>query len=335
VREEVLVRMRLSCYLKVLRYHERSRMPNFKTMVIVNPNSSNASTAKQWPEIRKEIQGALGGFSFEMTKAMGDATLLTRKALHDGYEMIVSLGGDGTNNEVINGFFENDRPINPDAVFSTIPRGTGGDLRKTLEIPNDVRAACLRLPGRETRRIDCGRMTLVDHAGIDVVRYFINIASFGIGGDIDARVNRSSKALGGFLSFLLASVVSVLKYDNQVVDIAIDGKSLGSRKIFSCAVGNGRFFGGGMMGLPDAKIDDGLFDILLMGDLNRFEILTQMSAIYKGRHVLHPKIEVFRGREVVATSKETVLHDVDGEAPGRLPSTYRILPGAIRFKMPG
>jgi len=307
-------------------------MPAFKTMVVVNPNSANGATGRDWPKIREFIGHNIDSFSFETTKGPGEATTIARRAIRDGYEMIVSVGGDGTNNEIINGFFEGDAIINPDIVFATIPCGTGGDLRRTLGIPKDHEEACALLAGEETRRIDCGRMTLVDHEGRDRTRYFINIASFGIGGDIDERVNNTTKAFGGLVSFFYASLVSVFTYKNKAVDITIDGKSLGKRKIFSCAVANGRYFGGGMMPAPNAEIDDGFFDILLMGDLNRMEVLSQMASIYKGKHLAHPKVEIFRGKEMVATSEETVLHDVDGEAPGRLPSTYAILPGAIRLK---
>jgi len=304
----------------------------FKTMVIVNPNSANGNTAKQWPGIRDLIRTVLPEFASEMTSAPGDASEIARRAIKDGYEMVVSLGGDGTNNEVVNGFFEGGEPINSEAVLGVISRGTGSDLIKTLGIPKDPQEAVKRLAGRSSAPCDVGHLTLVDHAGQNVDRYFINIASFGIGGDIDRRVNNTSKALGGFVSFLWGSVVSIFAYSNREVEISIDGKSIGTRKIFSCAVANGQYFGGGMWVAPEAKMDDGLFDIVLMGDLGLMETLTQMSSIYKGKHLEHPKIEAFRGKRVEATSSEEVLLDVDGEQPGGIPSIFEILPGAIRIK---
>lgn len=310
-------------------------MANFRTKVIVNPASANGSTGRRWEEISRAMEKALGSFDAEMTGASGEATALTRQALKDGYEMIVSVGGDGTNNEVVNGFFENRRAINPDAVLATIPRGTGGDFRKTTGTPKNFVQAAAWLSGRNTRIIDLGFMTLVNHQGRRDERYFINIASFGIGGEIDQRVNRSTKVFGGAASFAYAAIASVRSYSCKEVRLTIDGKSLGTQKIFNVAVCNGRFFGGGMRIAPKARIDDGLFDIVVVGDLNLFETIAGMPLIYVGGHLRLRKFTLFRGREVEAVSEDTVLHDVDGEAPGRLPSTYQILPSAIRLKVMG
>ncbi len=308
---------------------------NYKTMAVVNPQSANGSTKRRWDEIADAIRKHLGGFEYVMTTKPCEATELTQQAIKDGFEMILAVGGDGTNNEVVNGFFENGVMINPDAVMTSIPRGTGGDFRKTTGLPKELAEAAQWLSGKATRTIDVGRMTLVDHEGADRERYFINIATFGVGGEIDRRVNETTKAFGGFASFAWASLVSTLAYKNKAVEIFIDGHSIGVRKVYSCGVCNGRFCGGGMMYAPDAKLDDGLFDIILMEDLSAFEILTQMPKIYSGRHIEHPKISVFQGKKVKAVSDEEVLHDVDGEAPGRLPSEYEILPGSLKIKIPG
>ncbi|UCD85759.1 MAG: diacylglycerol kinase family lipid kinase [Deltaproteobacteria bacterium] len=306
---------------------------NFKTKVIINPHSANRSTRRQWPGIAEGIKRSIGDFDWEFTTGPNTAPELTRNALREGYEMVVGVGGDGTNNEIINGFFEADLAINPEAVYGMICRGTGSDLIRTLGIPRDPGEAARILAGKRTRRIDLGRLSFRDHRGREARRYFINIASFGIGGEVDARVNQTTKAFGGWISFLYGSVRANFAYKNKSVDIELDGDSLGTRKIFNSAIANGQYFGGGMRVAPQARMDDGLFDIVIMGDLSFLESVRMARLIYKGDHVNLPKIESFRGKKLSATSEQRVLLDVDGEQPGILPASLEIIPGAIRIKV--
>ena len=305
----------------------------FKTLAVVNPNSSNGATGKQWPQISDAIAKNCPKFEYVFTNKPGHATDLTRQGLREGYEMIVSVGGDGTNNEVINGFFDGMDPVNPEAVFSHITRGTGGDLRKTTGVPLDIEPAAAVLAGQATKRIDCGRLSMIDTSGNPGIRYFLNIASFGIGGEVDDRVNRTTKALGGFLCFAWASFISMFTYSNKKVRIKIDGDEIGDFQIVDGTVANGRFFGGGMMVAPEAKMDDGLFDIVMLGDFTLVQTLTQMGKIYNGTHIHHPKVKSFQGILVEAESEEVVRLDVDGEQPGRLPAKFEMMPGAIRLKV--
>ena len=306
---------------------------DFKTLVVVNPNSANGMARQQWPKIQNEIARNVKSFEYVFTAKMGHATELTREGIKEGFGLIVAVGGDGTNNEVVNGFFEDGKAINPDAIFAHITQGTGGDLRKTLGTPKSIVEAAKLLAGTATRKIDLGLMTFLNHQKVQEQRYFINITSFGIGGEVDARVNRTTKIFGGFASFLYASLSSTVTYKNKTVQLKIDDQDIGESKIYSCAVANGRYFGGGMMMAPDASMDDGVFDIVIMGDLTLPEIAGQMSAIYKGAHINHPKVQSFKGKQVTATSTETVLLDVDGEQPGSLPATFMLIPDALTVKV--
>ncbi len=306
---------------------------NFRAKVIVNPHSANCSTRKQWPGIAEEIRKNIGEFDWEFTPGPNTAPELTKRALKEGYEMIVGVGGDGTNNEIINGFFEAEQAINPEAVYAMICRGTGSDLIKTLGIPRDPARAARVLAGNETRRIDLGRMSFRDHQGREARRYFINITSFGIGGEVDERVNRTTKAFGGRVSFLYGSIRAYFSYENKSVNIEIDNDSQGESKVFNVAVANGQYFGGGMRVAPRARLDDELFDIVIMGDLSFLESVRMGRMIYKGEHIGLPKIESFRGKKLSATSEQRVLLDVDGEQPGMLPVSVEIIPGAIRVKV--
>jgi diacylglycerol kinase family enzyme len=177
-------------------------------------------------------------------------------------------------------------------------------------------------------------MEMHDFAGRPMIRYFINIASFGISGKTDARVNRTTKVFGGFVSFAWAALATMVGYQNQRVRLVLDDeRDLGERTIFLVSVANGQYFGGGMHAAPMADPYDGIFDVVIMGDVRGVERFAQMPKIYKAAHLNHPKIEVHRARKVAATSAETVLLDVDGEAPGQLPTTFTMLPGALNFKI--
>ena len=305
---------------------------SFKTLAVVNPNSANGTTEKLWPSIADEIAKYVRNFEYVFTSSPEHAPELTRQGLKEGFEMIVAVGGDGTNNEVVNGFFDGDDIINPDAVFANITQGTGGDLRRTLGVPREFAKVAPLLAGDKTKTIDVGQMAFIDHKGNKSNRYFINIVSFGIGGEVDARVNKTTKIFGGFASFFWASLVSVMTYKNKIVKLVVDGKDIGSHKIFNCAVANGQYFGGGMQVAPYAKMDDGKLDIIIIGDLSMKEKLVDMNSIYKGRHVDLQKVECLTGEVIEAYSDQEVLLDVDGEQPGKLDAKFTIRKGALKVK---
>jgi YegS/Rv2252/BmrU family lipid kinase len=309
---------------------------SYSTFVVVNPNASNRSTGKQWPRIAARLEEVVGPFAHAFTDRPLHASELTRQALSDGYQMVVSVGGDGTHNEVVNGFFEGRRPVAPEAVFGIVPCGTGGDLRKTVNIPKPLDQAVMKLWGKTYRTVDVGLLRCVDFDGAPCERRFINIASFGIGGEVDRRVNTTSKALGGFISFLIASAKAILSYRNKEVEIEVDGRTLGTRKVFMAAACNGQFFGGGMWVAPHAQMDDGQFEIVIEEDLSLFEVVRDNPQIYKGRHLLSPKVSWLRGKKLCARASRPeleVLIDMDGETPGRLPIEIEILESALRFKV--
>jgi len=303
-------------------------------VAIVNPHSAGGSTAKLWPEIKRALESAIGEFSAVFTTAPNEAPQLCRQALMDGAKLIISVGGDGTANEVVNGFFKGKEPVNPDAELAVISMGTGSDLIKTLGIPKPFAEAAKVIATGGTKTVDVGYMGFIDHEGNEVTRHFINIASFGVGGEVDERVNRSKKRLGGFLSFLLASVVSLITYKHKPVEITLDDETTIERRILLCAVANGRFFGGGMMAAPNAEMDDGLFDVIVIGESPKWKMFLKMPKIYSGRHLENPEVEVYRAKKVVAKSSERVLLDVDGEQPGRLDAWFEIMPQALRIRVP-
>ncbi len=304
-----------------------------EAFLVVNPRSADGTTEAQWPRFARMLDeaGVVGQPHF--TEGPGHATELVREGLAAGHRLIVVVGGDGTLNEAVNGFFDADgTPLNPNAELGVICRGTGCDFIKSLGIPKREDRALQRILTGSSRAIDVGRVRFHDATGQERVRYFLNIAEAGLGGAVVERVNRSSKRLGGFASFLLNTLATFATYRNGLMTVQFDGAPPESLRAANLVVGNGRYFGGGMCILPEAELDDGIFDVLIMGDLNRLELFTNIARVYRGSHLTHPKIRHLRAREIRVEGKAPLLLDVDGEQPGLAPATFTILPGALRVR---
>lgn len=309
---------------------------NFRAKFIVNPRSANGSTEKLWSRLGEVIKNNMRApVDASFTSASNHATELAREALREGFEMIVAVGGDGTVNEVVNGFFDSGSPVNPDAVLGVISRGTGSDFIKTLGIPKDIDAASRALCGRAVRKCDVGHFVSADRNGGQIERYFINIADFGIGGEAVERVNNVTKAFGGFVSFLYGTLKTLLTYKGKRVKVRVDDSYECEKVINNVVVANGQYFGGGMWIAPQARVDDGLFDILIIEDISLLKSLTNIPKLYKGSHIENPNVEYLRGKTVVAESPDVVLLDVEGEHGGRLPAKFDILPATINVKVGG
>jgi YegS/Rv2252/BmrU family lipid kinase len=304
------------------------------TVLVVYTHSAGGKTERRWPQLRATIHENFGPFEERFTRSAGEATELTRQALRDGAGLIVAVGGDGTVNEVVNGFFDGDKPVRSDAAFGILPAGTGGDFIKSLGIPKDLAAAASAMKRAQPRSIDVGRLSFVDNEGQPRVRHFINIASFGIGGVVDRNVNQSSKALGGTISFAIATLKAGLTYKNPSVNLSLDGAAAKEGRIYNVAVANGRYFGGGMKVAPDAALDDGWFDVITMGDFKFGDLVLRGMDIYTGKHLTNPKVSFARARKIEARASDgvEVLLDVDGEQPGRLPATFELVPGALKVR---
>ena len=306
-----------------------------RLFVVVNPNAAGGDVGGQWPELQATLEGVLGPFEFQFTDARGAATALARKALEEGYDVVASLGGDGTHNETINGFFHADgTPVRPGAALAILPFGTGGDFRKSLGLSGDMREAAQRIVGSTPRPCDVGRVTLTGHDGTPQQRHFINVASFGIGGLVDKKVNETSKALGGKASFLWGTVRALTEYEPQAVRLIVDEHIDVHLTIHNVAVANGRYFGGGMKIAPYAEIDDGLFDVVIIRGLDLKGLVTGTIKLYEGRHFEDAEVTHLQARHVRAEPvrpKEEILLDLDGEQPGRLPATFEVLPGAVQI----
>jgi YegS/Rv2252/BmrU family lipid kinase len=308
-----------------------------RTVVIVNPRSQGGRAGKDWPHLADRIRRAVP-FEEALTTGPGDATKLASEALRAGAERIVALGGDGTTSEVMNGFFEDGKPIAPQAALALLPYGTGGDFRKTVGVSKDFDQAVATLAADRRRRIDVGRLDLTTEDGGRTVRMFINIASFGMSAVVDHLVNRSKKRLGK-LSFLIASTRGMLQYDNKRVRLTFDGDVAGTIELTmnTVAVANGKYFGGGMKVAPDAELDDGKFDVVSIGDMGLTDMIFSSRRLYAGTHLSMPEVSHRRAKVVLAEpalSGDVVELDVDGETPGRLPATFTVVPDALSLVVP-
>ena len=300
-----------------------------KIKLIINPVAGNGSVKKKWSHVRRIASNLFKEISWDFTKKPADAIQLTRKAIHEGYETIVAVGGDGTIHEVVNGFFENGEPIHSDAVLGMISMGTGCDLAKSLELPHSLHTAMAKIKNHRCCKFDVGKLTYTKNNGKNGVCFFINIADAGFGGAMVEVVNQSSKALGQFVAYVSALLRTLATYKNKSIHIKIDDIFEAELTVNSVVVANGQFFGGGMWIAPKAVMNDGLFDITIIGDVTRRDVLAQLHKLYNGTLHTHPKVQTFRGKTVTLTSKHLVKLDADGEAAGVLPAYFEILPAAL------
>jgi len=240
---------------------------------------------------------------------------------------VVAVGGDGTLNEVVNGIADGDVDL------ATIPLGTGMDFVRTHGIPTRFDEAVRVALDGEPRTIDTGRVEYRTWGGEDAVRFFANVASVGMSGAVAQRANSMSKALGGKATFFYALARTFLAWGNTDVTVTLDdGERRGA--MHDVVVANGVWHGGGMKLAPDARPDDGLFDVVLIGDVTKLDFLTTAPKIYKGKHVAHPKVDVVRSATVVVDAAERLPIELDGEQVGTTPVTFTVVPGALRVRVP-
>ncbi|MCW5979003.1 MAG: diacylglycerol kinase family lipid kinase [Bryobacteraceae bacterium] len=296
----------------------------------MNPRSAGGRAGKRWNELREALARRIGSFEVCFTERQGHGAELTRRLIERGCERIAGIGGDGTINEIANGMLE----AGGEARIGILPFGTGGDLRRTLAIPRKWRDAMDVLADGRTLEIDAGKVAYLAPDGRARSRYFVNLVSFGMGGEVAAHSNNVLTPLGGRAAFLYASAVKLLAYRGRRVELALDGGSPLSHKVLNVAVGNGRYHGGGMHVCPEAVLDDGLLEVTVIEDLGLLTLARDLSYLYDGRILAHPKVRHFRARSVRATSPEITRIEVDGEALGSLPVEITILPKRLKVLAP-
>ncbi len=304
-----------------------------KTQVIVNPESNKGRTRKRWGEIREGLRSFIREFKFEFTEKPLHATEIARQAIKDGTELVIGVGGDGTMNEIANGFFEDRRIINPETTLGVVPAGTGCDLTKSLNIPAGLKDALKVITEAPSVRMDVGKVRFRSNAGGDEERFFLNVADFGLGGEVVRRVNEQ-RLQRKASSYVRCLVTTMVQYRNKRVRIRVDGENLPEGEYLIGAVANGKIFGKGMKVAPGARLDDGLFDAVLVKGFRFFEFCRHGWKLMNGSHITHPKVTVIQGSKVEAWPEENedVLLELDGEQLGRLPATFEIIPRNLLIK---
>jgi YegS/Rv2252/BmrU family lipid kinase len=295
--------------------------------MIVNPVSGNGRTGQRWAGIEERLRIEGAQFEVEFTHEPGHATQLAREAVATGYRTIVSVGGDGTLNEVVNGLIV-DGCADPDVKLGLIPGGTGSDFGRGIGLPRDSLDAALRLLKATPRWFDVGQITCKLGEGTST-RYFINVAGLGFDGEVCDRVNRSGKALGGTVPYLSSLLVTLFAYHNKRVHWTLDGQAH-DEVLNSVIVANASYFGGGMNISPNSKLDDGLFHVIILGDWGTLEFLVAVPRVYNGTHLTHPKVKEYVGREVTVEADGRMFLQAEGDLFGEAPATFKILPRAIQ-----
>ncbi|MDF1590552.1 MAG: diacylglycerol kinase family lipid kinase [Desulfobacterales bacterium] len=305
-----------------------------KRVFIVNPNAGNGSTGLNWPHIRVLAKSSLAPFEYYITTGPGDAGCFAKEAIASGADQVVCVGGDGTLNEVLNGYMAHAESVRSGVRLGFIPNGTGCDFIKTVQIPGNIKQAVGVIAANNVCAVDVGRLHYKDHDGNTRCRYFHNISSFGLGGEVDQRVNRTAKPFGPFVSFIWATLVSIFQYGKKKVYLKIDDHFRQTCIVWNVAVSNGQYHGGGMWVAPDASVDDGLFHVTVIGDLSVPEVLLNLPRLYNGRILQVKNVFSVTGRKIEASSSQRVLLDIDGEQPGTLPVVIDLLPRALNLITP-
>lgn len=302
-------------------------------VMIVNPASDSGRTAKRWEGVAR--RAAAHGLNLEprLTEAPGHAAELTRHALREGAELIVTVGGDGTVSETVNGFFDGAEPVAPHAELAVIERGSGCDFARTFRIPTATDAALDVAADGRAQTIDLGRVSYVAPDGTPATRMYCNVASAGLTGVVAERVNRSGKPLGATVAFAWGAVTTFFGYRNHRFRIQVDGRSV-EQVCNNVIVANCRYFAGGMHIVPMADPSDGLLDALVWGDVGKLDLAMNLHRLYRGTHVNHPKAEFSRARRVVVEPDSPLPIEADGEQPGTTPATFEVVPAALRLRVP-
>ena len=296
------------------------------SVVIVNPSSAGGSTGAAWPQIASDLRSQYGAFRAVFTKHRGDAATLASEAARKGAKLIIACGGDGTISEVANGILSSGK----DAELGVLPSGTGGDFRRTLEIPSRTRDAARILRVGRTVRIDVGRVSYVDHNGSEATRYFVGVASCGMSTRVIERVKSDG------ISFANALLKTAMHNEPVRLVIQLDDSHERHLVVSNLCIANARYFGGGMKIAPEAKLTDGKFDVIGVGDLSAVKIFTSAPRVYTGSHLSMDEVSHALARKISVRRADRaagVALEVDGELPGSLPATFQIIPEALRVRV--
>ncbi|MGC1122701.1 MAG: diacylglycerol kinase family protein [Candidatus Methanofastidiosia archaeon] len=289
-----------------------------RILAIVNPVAGK--TCKYWPAIKSVFHDMEYDFEVQYTEERGHATAIA--AQNNGFDVIASVGGDGTLNEIVNGI------MGRDIVLSVIPTGTGNDFVKSAGLLTDCITASRSISQDVIRRVDAGCVTFSGGK-----RYFIGVAGMGFDGLVSKTTSQVSKPKMGTVPYVMGILKHLADYKSVDISLTVDDLRI-DQKVMFVDVANGKYVGAGMNIAPHAEVDDGLFDVIVIGDLSRLESLMKLPTLYRGTHLNNPKVGAFRGRHVELESTQPLSIHVEGEYIGDTPATFDMYEKALKFCAP-
>ncbi len=295
--------------------------------VIVNPAAGRNTTFKRWPGIKSQLKSSGLTFDFQFTESKGHGIVLAREAASDGYRYLVAVGGDGTVHEVANGILQSSAAQNTD--LGIVSTGTGSDLARSIGMPRDYSQVINSLANPKTMVIDIGQVEY-QYNGKNRQRYFVNSAGIGFDARVVEATDQLPKVFGGTIPYLVGLLRTFIGYRNKPVSFQIGNKTEKAR-VLSIVVANGAYFGGGMHVAPLASLDDGLLDIVIVGDFGKIELLKTFPRVYKGTHLSHPKIRLEKKTKISIRSDKKFLLHADGELLGEGPVSFSLIPAALNL----
>lgn len=297
-------------------------------LVIVNPNAGNGKGRKDWEIIAALLRKSEINFSVKFTERKSQAIDFTIESIAAGYRKIITVGGDGTLNEVVNGVFSNNSCPTNAISLGLIPVGTGNDWGRMFGIPLDYEKAIGIIKENKQLVHDIGVISFFIGSE-KFIRQFINIAGLGFESVVVRRTNiQKDKGRGGKLIYFYNLVMSLLSYKNTKAEVIIDGVKINA-DVFSINVGNGRYCGGGMRQTPNALPDDGLLDVTIINGMGKFEIIRNLKILYDGSILNHPKIDGYKCKSLKVNSDSILYAEADGESLGHTPVEFKIIPASI------
>jgi len=300
-------------------------MATVRTKVIVNPVAGARSTRRKWPIISRLLERIGLTFDFNYTEGVGHAMELARIAASDGYRYLVAVGGDGTVNEVANGILHSTNAST--TTLGVVSTGTGSDFARSAGLARDYTTACANLTSSKRLTIDVG---LVEYQrdGKRQERFFVNSAGVGFDAAVVKETERLPKFFGGTIPYVAGMLRTLVSYKNKDIVLKV-GDEVERHRVLNVAVANGNYCGGGMRIAPEAKLDDRLLDVVIIGDMGKLELLKEFPTVYKGTHINHPKVSMRKATNVSIESAEPMLVYADGEMLGECPASFRVVPAAL------
>lgn len=299
--------------------------------VIVNPNAGKRKGQHDWLTIARLLGEAGIEFINIFTEHRDHAMLLARKYIEKGFRNIIVVGGDGTLNEVVNGIFTQKHISPSEVTLAMIPVGTGNDWCRMYKIPSDYKEAISIIAKANIFLQDAGMVKYYSSLGQEKTRYFLNMAGMGFDALVAKKTNRQKdKGKGGPLSYFVNIFSSLFYYKATKTTVVLDNESV-TQDVFSMSVGICQYNGGGMKQAPDAKSDDGLFDLTIIRNIGKFKVIRNVVKLFDGSFTRLPEVSTFRSSHIIIKSIFPMYLEVDGESLGHTPFEFTIIPQTLRI----